>query len=319
MLAALAALALAACQITRDDLDSGDDLGIAAEAAQGVTVPPRGAATTLDIASWNVEWFGDTSNGPSNEALQLSNVRDVIGGTDFDVWGLEEVVSTTQFNSLVAQLPGYAGFLANDPSVVDGPAFYSDFSNKEQKVGLVYKTSVASVLGARVILTQNDFDFGGRPPLEVSLRVTLNGRTADLIVIVMHPKCCADSGSYQRRVNASSALKAYLDATYPTQQVWVIGDWNDDVDTSIFTGNASPYENFVADGADYIVQTKVLSDAGIASTVNFPDTIDHHMNTRAAAAGYLAGSAQVYRVDAFIARYGSTTSDHYPVLTRYTF
>jgi endonuclease/exonuclease/phosphatase family metal-dependent hydrolase len=243
----------------------------------------------------------------------------VIGGADFDIWGLEEVVSTTQFNSLVSQLPGYAGFLANDPSVVNGAAFYSDFSNLEQKVGLLFKTSVASVLSAAVILTQNDADFAGRPPLEVKLRVSLNGTTEDVVVIVMHPKCCSDATSYQRRVNASNALKTYLDATYPTQKVWVIGDWNDDVDTSIFTGHASPYQNFVSDSARYVVQTKALSDAGIASTVGFPDVIDHHMNTNEVAATYIASSVEVYRVDSFVPSYGTTTSDHFPVLSRYTF
>lgn len=69
-------------------------------------------------------------------------------GADLDIWGLEEIVSTAQFSSLKAQLPGYAGFLANDASVVNGPAYYSDFSNAEQKVGLLYKSSVASVLGS---------------------------------------------------------------------------------------------------------------------------------------------------------------------------
>ncbi|HEU4726662.1 MAG TPA: lamin tail domain-containing protein [Kofleriaceae bacterium] len=312
---ALSALWLSACQLSSG---APDDPAAPAETAQAVTVPAKGTATTLDIASWNLEWFGDPSNGPSNEALQLSNVRDVIGGTDFDLWGLEEVVSTTQFNSLVSQLPGYAGFVANDPFVVDGAAFYSDFNNGEQKVGILYKTSIVTVQSAAVILTQHDFDFGGRPPLEIKLRATINGATQDMVVIVMHAKCCSDTDSYQRRLDASSALKAYLDATYPTQKVWVIGDWNDDVDTSITAGQASPYQNFVTDGARYTVQTKVLSDAGIASTVNFPDTIDHHMNTNDAATTYVAGSAEVYRVDSFVPGYGTTTSDHFPVLTRYT-
>jgi endonuclease/exonuclease/phosphatase family metal-dependent hydrolase len=317
----LSALGLAACQLAGEGVDVGadDDPGAWAEAAQAVSIPARGSATTLDIGSWNIEFFGDPSNGPTNEALQLSNVRDVIGGTDFDLWGLEEVVSTTQFNSLVSQLPGYAGFLANDPSVANGAAFYSDFSNQEQKVGLLFKPSIVSVLGAAVILTQNNTDFAGRPPLEVKLRVSLNGGTEDVVVIVIHPKCCSDSSSYQRRVNASNALKAYLDATYPTQKVWVIGDWNDDVDTSIFPGHVSPYQNFVTDSARYVVQTKALSDARIASTVSFPDMIDHHMHTNELAATFVAGSVEVYRVDSFVPSYGTTTSDHFPVLSRYTF
>jgi len=317
---ALTSLWLAACQLSGTGADVGaEDDPTAAEIAQAVSVPAKGSATTLDIGSWNLEFFGDTANGPTNDPLQLSNVRDVLGGADLDIWGLEEVVSTTQFNSLVSQLPGYAGFLANDPSVVNGAAFYSGFNNLEQKVGLLFKTSIVTVLSAAVILTQNDFDFAGRPPLEVKVRLSLNGTTQDAVIIVMHPKCCSDSSSYQRRVNASNALKTYLDATYPTQQVWVIGDWNDDVDTSIFPGNVSPYQNFVTDSARYIVQTKALSDAGFASTTGFPDMIDHHMNTNEVAATFIASSAEVYRVDAFVPSYGTTTSDHFPVLSRYTF
>lgn len=312
--ALVALLWTTACQLSGHGAD--DDPGTSGEIAQAVSVPAKGSATTLDIASWNLEWFGSTGNGPTDEALQLSNVRDVIAGTDFDLWGLEEVVSNTQFNSLVSQLPGYAGFVANDPTVVNGSAFYSA---SEQKVALLYKTSIVSVQSAQVILTQNDSDFAGRPPLEVKLRFSLNGATADVVVIVFHAKCCADSTSYQRRVNASSALKAYLDATYPTQKVWAIGDWNDDVDTSIFSGNPSPYQNFVTDSARYIVQTKVLSDAGLASTVSNPEVIDHHMNTSEVAATYIANSAEIDRVDAFVPSYGTTTTDHFPVLTRYAF
>src|SRR5262245_5121386 len=193
-------------------------------------VPGRGSATTLDIASWNIEWFGDTGNGPTNESLQLQNARAVIAGANFDIWGVAEIVSLSQWNSLKAQLPGYAGFLAKEPNVVNGAAFYSGFGNTEQNVGILYKTSVATVTDARVILTANDFDFGGRPPLQVRLRVTLNGTTENVVIIILHAKCCSDSGSLTQRRNAANALKSYLDANFPTQKVWVIGDFNDDVD-----------------------------------------------------------------------------------------
>jgi len=282
-------------------------------------VPGKGTETTLDIASWNIEWFGDTSNGPTNEALQLQNARDVIAGADMDIWGVAEIVSLAQWNNLKAQLPGYAGFIAKEPNVVNGAAFYSDFNNAEQNVGILYKTSIATVTDARVILTANNNDFAGRPPMQVTLRVTLNGATEDIVVIVLHAKCCSDSDSWTRRRNAANALKSYLDTNFPTQKVWVIGDFNDDLDTSITPGSASPYANFVNDTARYRFPTKALSDAGIASTVSFPDTIDHHLNSNEANATYVAGSVEVFRVDSFIPNYGSTTSDHFPVLSRYTF
>jgi hypothetical protein len=47
--------------------------------------------------------------------------------------------------------------------------------------------------------------------------------------------------------------------------------------------------------------------------------IDHHLNSNEANAAYVAGSVQVYRVDQYIASFDASTSDHYPVLSRYTF
>jgi endonuclease/exonuclease/phosphatase family metal-dependent hydrolase len=310
---ALALLALAACR------DLPERMPEPADAAPDAMsrIPARGTETTLDIASWNLEWFGDPAHGPTDEALQLRNARDVIAGTDFDLWGVAEIVSTEQFESLRDQLPGYEGFLANDARVVGGPASYSDFGNLEQKVGLLYKASIFTVLGASVILAQNDQAFAGRPPLEVKLRASLGGATQDMVVIVMHAKCCADLDSYQQRVEASSALKAYLDATYPTQKVWVIGDWNDDLTTSIADGQPSPYQNFIADRARYTVETETLSSAHVGSTVGYNSMIDHHMVSDEAAATYVPGSVDVDRVDAYVPSYGSTTSDHYPVLSRY--
>lgn len=280
-----------------------------------VSIPAKGTASTLDIGEWNLEWFGATGNGPTDEPLQVSNARDVIAGADLDLWGMEEIVSAASWNELKSQLPGYAGVLANDPMVTSGSAYYT---SGEQKVGLLYKTSVATVHSAKIILTASDVDFGTRPPLEVSLTVNIGGVPADLIVIVLHAKAFSDTTSYNRRKNASIALKAYLDSTYLTQKVIVIGDFNDDVDTSISAGKASPYKNFVDDAGDYFFPTKALSDAGQRSTASHTQMIDHHLVTNELQALYVPASAEVYRVDQYIAGYSSTTSDHFPVLTRYS-
>jgi PKD repeat protein len=281
-------------------------------------VPSQGSPSALDVATWNIEWFGHTGFGPTNEALQLQNVGDVMRGADMDIWGLEEVVSAPQFQQLVGGLPGYVGILANDPFVTDGATYYNDFSNTEQKVALVYRTSVVSVLSAKVILANLDFEFAGRPPVEFKVRITLNGVTKDATIIVLHAKAGSDIDSYNRRLAASQGLKNYLDTTYPTEQVWVIGDFNDDVDVSITTPQATPYGNFVNDPARYTFPTKTLSDAGKASTVTYPDMVDHQLNTNESFATYTTGSAQVYRVDQYITNYGTTTSDHYPILARYS-
>jgi len=279
-----------------------------------VSVPSRGGADTLDLGEWNLEWFGASNNGPTDKALQLANVRDVIRGADLDVWALEEVVSTTEFNSIKSQLPGYDGFLANDPIVAGGSSYYS---SAEQKVGLLFKSSVVTVRAARLILTANDFDFAGRPPLEVEATATIDGVSTDLVLIVVHAKAMADSASYQRRVSASNALKAYLDASRPTARLLVAGDFNDDLDASIYNNQPSPYGNFVGDTASYTFPSKALTDAGTKTTANGSQPIDHHLLSNELAPLYVAGSAEVFRVDSYITSYSTTTSDHFPTLARY--
>lgn len=291
---------------------------LAPPAASLVTVPAEGGSNSLDFATWNLEWFGYTAEGPSNESLQLSNVRDVIAGTDLDIWGVQEVVDVPHFNNLVSQLSGYDGFLANDPSVANGAAYYSDFDGTEQKVGIIYKTSILTVKSARVILTEYNYEWAGRPPLEVTGTISLNGVTESVVIIVLHAKAGTGGSDWERRSAASAGLKSYLDSTYPSGKVIVIGDFNDDVDASITRPKASPYANFVSDSADYRFPTKALSDAGVSSTVFYRDMVDHHLGTNEFWAVYVPSSAEVLRVDQYIADYDQTTSDHYPVKTQYT-
>jgi FlaG/FlaF family flagellin (archaellin) len=73
----------------------------------------------------------------------------------------------------------------------------------------------------------------------------------------------------------------------------------------------------VADLAHYTIETEALSSAHVGSTAGFDSMLDHHMASNEAAATNVAGSVEVYRVDAYVPSYGETTSDHDPVLSRY--
>jgi hypothetical protein len=114
---------------------------------QAVVVAPRGSATTLDVANWNVEWFGNTAIAPTNDALQQANVRDTILGTDFDVWGLEEVVTASAFTSLKAGLPGWAGVLSNDVAVTNRAAAPPASSSRSSTSAAPRSTSRAGSSG----------------------------------------------------------------------------------------------------------------------------------------------------------------------------
>jgi len=62
----------------------------------------------------------------------------------------------------------------------------------------------------------------------------------------------------------------------------------------------------------------VLSDAGEQSTISHPEMIDHHLVTNEMNARLVASAVDVYHVDDFIPSYETTTTDHRPVLSGYT-
>lgn len=276
-------------------------------------VPDAGTPFPLQVGNWNIEWFGDTGTGrgPTDEQLQLNNVRTVISGADADFWGLQEVVDVNHFNTLKQGLPGYDGFVANDPRVTSGSSYYGTF---EQKVAVLYKTSVVEVVSAQVILGSSSYDFGTRPPLRLNLRVTRDGASVDMVAIVLHMKAEAGQADYDRRKAAAVALKQYLDMNLPTTRVLVLGDWNDDVDMSITSGQATPYQNFLDDPSDYMFLTQTLSQS-TGSQTRFTSFVDHQLATNELALSYVSNSSTVLRPS--ITNYGDTTSDHYPILSRF--
>ncbi|WP_224369118.1 putative Ig domain-containing protein [Hyalangium versicolor] len=290
-----------------------------------VKAPPSSALFT--VGQWNIEWFGSDINGPprsssgggTSDDIQIAHARDVILNADADLWGLVEMVDSADFQTLKSQLPGYDGFLANDPRVTLGSSYYS---TSEQKPGVLYDSRL-SVQSATVILTSFDSDFGGRPPLRVDFTTSIHGATVPLTVIVLHMKAFDDQASYDRRQRASVALKNYIDSTLPSSRVFVIGDWNDDVDVSIAHDSngiplPTPYENFLAAPADYTFVTRPLSLAGETSTPEYSDMIDHTLATNELMVDAVPDSAEVLYLD-WIPDYRGTTSDHYPVRHRYNF
>ena len=56
---------------------------------------------------------------------------------------------------LESQLTGYTGFLAGESIVTSGSTYYG---STEQKVGVLYKSSIATLVSAKIILTAYDSD-----------------------------------------------------------------------------------------------------------------------------------------------------------------
>lgn len=296
-----------------------DAASVAAEPgpADAADASPLGAGAldpseTVDVGSWNVEWFGAPDRGPADEALQLHNTATVLRALDLDLVGLVEIVSEQSFDALVAALPGYRGLLVTAPAVQGGRASYG---TDEQKVALLLRDRFR-VTGARVVLAEESWSFAGRPPMEVSLAFTERGRNRTLTVVVAHFKAMATEDGYTRRLRAAAALERWLSTEHPRDWVLVVGDFNDDLDRSTWSGHPSPFAALLLD-PDYRFTTQALTETDTSTTVNFRSTIDHHLATASLGRRFVEGSARVMRPDAWVDQYAQTTSDHYPVTTRY--
>ncbi len=284
--------------------------------AQTITITPRGDAAVLDVAAWNLEFFGEPSQGP-NDALQAARVQAVIEGAGMDVWALEEVVSTTGFAALTAAIAddGYATILG--PNVSSDPVF-------NQRLAFAYNTSVVTPLGPATTPVPGT-NFGGRAPLELRANVTLGGATREMRFIAVHAKASGDLASYDKRVAGAAQLKTYVDGLIAQGAIVVVmGDFNDELTTSIAGGRPSPYAAFVADSEDYTFATQRLNDQNINTycsnaSCSSGSTLDHILLGGGARTAYVTGSGDRYaELLTNIAQYTQTTSDHLPVLARLT-
>lgn len=285
-------------------------------------------ATTLNVVNWNVEWFGG-AQGPSDNDLQEANVRQAMEFLGADVFALEEVVDTARLGRMIRSLSGGYAYVVSDYGSNAPTPSDPDYASA-QKLALVYKTSVLSNVSARGLMksssSANSSWASGRVPFLVNATATKNAATKSISFIVVHGKAGDTQSDYQSRQAGVAELKDTLNAQFSTRNVIILGDFNDDLDRSIYTGSGpvlSSYDALIKDSVDadsYKSLSLLLSQYGLNSTTDFSDVIDHVVVSNEMAPSYLPLSVSLYNDIADLAGisdYGNTTTDHYPVQTRY--
>ncbi|MGI4867181.1 MAG: choice-of-anchor J domain-containing protein [Janthinobacterium lividum] len=315
-------------------------------ASPGVTVPSVSlsgdtydTATTLELVNWNIEWFGSTAAGlgPTDKALQQANVTAAMIALKADVYAFEEVVDTARFRTVVNDLSTALGVPYNFRASQFG-SYADNITDPDyagaQKLAFVYRTDIVTPTAFQGLLRCSQADAcpaftpwaSGRFPYMMTANVTLNGVTKAINFIVIHAKANATATSandYARRQTGSALLKTLLDTTYPTANNVIVGDYNDVLNGTIATGvtpAVSSYNNFVTDAANYVPISLPLAQAGLQSTTGYKTVIDNVIANRNMANFYINGTAAVRTdVAGAITNYANTTTDHYPIFTRYSF
>ncbi|GAB3635567.1 hypothetical protein GCM10027422_11570 [Hymenobacter arcticus] len=295
-------------------------------------------AKTLEVVNWNMEWFGspDATLGPADKNLQYTNAFTVLSALKADVYALEEVVDTVRLRTLVTQLSTANG-VTYAYKISEFGSYADDKNDPDyitaQKLAFIYRTDMVANPSFRGLLRCSQAAAcpaftpwaSGRFPYSMRADVTVDGVTKKVNFVVIHAKANATATSandYARRKAGADLLKAELEATYPTDNTLIVGDYNDVLEGTIATGVTpaiSSYSAFTQD-ANYLQITLPLAQAGGRSTAGFPTVIDNVIANKNMAQYYIAGTAAIRTdVTTGITNYANTTSDHYPIFSRYSF
>lgn len=277
---------LAGCELGRDaapDAGPPPDGGVDDD-----LVPAIGADDTLELATWNIEWFPK-----SERALALA--ADVIASLDLDVIVVEEVASVDAWDALVARLPAHAGVLSSHRYT---PTEY-------QKIGVLYREDLVTASAGELLFPGDGYAFP-RPPLLVHLTV---GETT-IALVGLHLKAGTGDDDRARRAEAVRDLDAWARARTEDELV-LLGDYNASLDPAR-PDLAEVWPPLL--DAHYTIHTAGAAARDEASFIPSGALIDHVVTTAGLADETGAAEAVIPRLDAMIPRFEADLSDHLPVI-----
>jgi endonuclease/exonuclease/phosphatase family metal-dependent hydrolase len=133
----------------------------------------------------------------------------------------------------------------------------------------------------------------------------------EVTLLNIHLKCCGGSSNINRRAAASADMKDYIDQNLSDQNVIILGDFNDDINSD------SPFINFINDSDNY-----QFADAAIAagsqnfwSYPSWPSHIDHILITNELTDNLT--EVKTLRMNDCISSYDPDISDHRPIMATF--
>ncbi len=291
----------------------------------GNTIP---YTATLEIVNWNILWFGSTSNGATDKNIQQANIKKIMDSLKADIYALSEVVDTIRFMNMVNSMNGYTYKISDFCSGAENAS--SPNYATGQKLAFIYKTDVVKNVRVRGMLKNGSSSTAynswasGRYPYLMEADITNGQATKKYHFILIHGKAgSTDVNDYNRRKSGSKELKDTLDAQFSSANIILLGDYNDDIDSTISIGIVpalSSYDDIVKDSTDtdhYRSVTMPLSLAGLKSIAAYSDVIDHQLFSNELFADYVPFSSRmIQEVENWVSNYSTSTTDHYPVMSR---
>jgi endonuclease/exonuclease/phosphatase family metal-dependent hydrolase len=264
-----------------------------------------GDDNSLDIATWNIEWF------PKNDQVTVNYVTEIINLLDLDILAIQELDDTTMFDQMLDNLPAYTGYYQS--SWFAGLAY-------------IYKTELIEINDIYEIYTTSPY-WNAFPRSPMVMDVNFMGE--NYFIINNHFKCCGDGvfeydNTYDeenRRYTAINLLKEYIDNYLPNNNVIVLGDLNDNIAEN---PPNNVFQNILNDSINFHFADFEIAQGNSSewSFPNWPDHLDHILITNEMFNGLNNFEVQTIKIDEYLDggwnEYDQNISDHRPVAIKYS-
>jgi len=259
-----------------------------------------GTDTTFDIISWNIEWFPKNNN-------TASEVQEIFSRLEADVYALQEIDDTTLLKQVVSNIPGYECYFRS--SYYGGLAY-------------VYNINTIEINSKYEIFTSQPY-WNAFPRSPQILDCNFMGN--NYIIINNHFKCCGDgilntnnpNDEENRRLQAITYLKQYIDNTFLGKRVILLGDLNDELIDN--TAN-NVFQDFINDNTNYLFADMQIAQGNSIdwSYPTWPSHLDHVLITNELFADFqnFNSLVSVIRIDDYMgswSNYENNISDHRPI------
>tara|TARA_B110000003_G_scaffold91094_2_gene93272 strand:+ start:490 stop:1554 length:1065 start_codon:yes stop_codon:yes gene_type:complete len=265
-----------------------------------------GDDNSLDIATWNIEWF------PKNNQITINHVTEIINLLELDILAIQEVDDTTMFDQMLDSLPEYTGYY--ESSWFAGLAY-------------IYKTGSVEINDIYEIYTTSSY-WNAFPRSPMVMDVNFMG--VNYFIINNHFKCCGNgiidfgntSDEENRRYTAINLIKEYIDTNLSNHKVVVLGDLNDDI-------NESPpnnvFQEVLDDSAHYRFADLEIAQGNNSewSFPNWPSHLDHILITDEIFNEINNIKVETIKIDEYLEggwnEFDQNISDHRPVAIKFSF
>ena len=278
---------------------------VAALFAQDLEDLSFGDDNSLDVATWNIEWF------PKNNQITIDYVTEIINLLDLDILAIQEVDDITMFDQMLDSLPAYSGYY--ESSWFAGLAY-------------IYKTGLVEINDIYEIYTTSSY-WNAFPRSPMVMDINFMG--VNYFIINNHFKCCGDgifdfddtSDEENRRFTAINLIKEYIDNNLSNNKVIVLGDLNDDI------AEAPPnnvFQEVLDDSIHYRFADLEIAQGNNSewSFPNWPSHLDHVLITDELFSGLNNSEVQTIKIDEYLDggwnEYDQNISDHRPVAIKFS-